>query len=199
MIGIYGGSFDPPHIGHLGVIEHFWKVFPECKKLLLVPNYISPFKKTKGAIEENIIAMLEILIREKSILNTVVEDVEIKKKQTSFTIDTIEFIKGKFPKEELYFIIGIDNLKKFPLWKNYKRILELTRLLIFDRDLGSKSDLPQELKDFSNRIEFIDNTQIEASSSVIRDLPHQKRSAYLTNQVLQYIEKEELYGFRKTN
>jgi nicotinate-nucleotide adenylyltransferase len=183
MIGIYGGSFDPPHIGHLGVILHFWNIFPECKKLLLVPNYISPFKKTKGASEENIIAMLEILIQEKSILNTIVEDVEILKKETSYTIDTIEFIKSKFPNEELYFIIGIDNLRKFPLWKEYKKILELTKLLIFDRNLGSKSDLPQELKEFSNRIIFIDNTQIEASSSVIRDLPHQKRSAYLTKQV----------------
>lgn len=199
MIGIYGGSFDPPHIGHLGVILHFWNIFPECKKLLLVPNYISPFKKTKGASEENIIAMLEILIQEKSILNTIVEDVEILKKETSYTIDTIEFIKSKFPNEELYFIIGIDNLRKFPLWKEYKKILELTKLLIFDRNLGSKSDLPQELKEFSNRIIFIDNTQIEASSSVIRDLPHQKRSAYLTKQILYYIEKEELYGFRKTN
>jgi nicotinate-nucleotide adenylyltransferase len=199
MIGIYGGSFDPPHIGHLGVIEHFWKVFPECKKLLLVPNYISPFKAEKNASEQSIIAMLEILIQENSIANTIVEDVEILKKETSYTIDTIEFIHKKYPNEELYFIIGMDNLKKFPLWKEYKRILELTRLLIFDRDLGSKSDLPPELRDFSNRIEFIDNTQIQASSSVIRDLPHQKRSAYLTNQVLQYIEKEELYGFRKTN
>lgn len=199
MIGIYGGSFDPPHIGHLGVILHFWKTFPECSRLLLVPNYISPFKKTKGSSEENIIAMLEILIQEKSISNTVVEDVEIKKKQTSYTIETIEFIQKKYPNEELYFIIGVDNLKKFPLWKEYKRILELTKLLIFDRNLGSKSDLPQELKEFSNRIIFIDNAQIEASSSVIRDLPHHKRNAYLTNQVLHYIEKEELYGYRKTN
>lgn len=199
MIGIYGGSFDPPHIGHLGVILHFWKTFPECNMLLLVPNYISPFKKTKGASEENIIAMLEILIQEKSISKTVVEDVEIKKKQTSYTIDTIEFIQKKYPNEELHFIIGVDNLKKFPLWKEYKRILELTKLLIFDRNLGSKSDLPQELKEFSNRIIFINNAQIEASSSVIRYLPHHKRNAYLTNQVLHYIEKEELYGYRKTN
>ncbi|MBK6609261.1 MAG: nicotinate (nicotinamide) nucleotide adenylyltransferase [Leptospiraceae bacterium] len=199
MIGIYGGSFDPPHIGHLGVILHFWNIFPECKKLLLVPNYISPFKKTKGASEQNIIAMLEILIQEKSILNTVVEDVEILKKETSYTIDTIEFIHEKYPNEELYFIIGIDNLKKFPLWKEYKKILESTKLLIFDRDLGNKTELSFELKEFSERIVFVDNPLIEASSSVIRDLPHHKRNAFLTNQILHYIEEEELYGFRKTN
>ncbi|HRG45392.1 MAG TPA: nicotinate (nicotinamide) nucleotide adenylyltransferase [Leptospiraceae bacterium] len=199
MIGIYGGSFDPPHIGHLGVILHFWNTFPECKKLLLVPNYISPFKNVKGASERDIVAMLLILIQEKSILNTIVEDIEIQKKETSYTIDTIEFIHKKYPKEELYFIIGIDNLKKFPLWKEYKKILESTRLLIFDRDLGSKSDLPQELREFSDRIIFIDNRQIEASSSVIRNLPHHKRNAFLTNQILHYIEEKELYGYRKTN
>ncbi|MBK9501287.1 MAG: hypothetical protein IPO06_18325 [Leptospiraceae bacterium] len=56
-----------------------------------------------------------------------------------------------------------------------------------------------ELKEFSERIVFVDNPLIEASSSVIRDLPHHKRNAFLTNQILHYIEEEELYGFRKTN
>ncbi len=199
MIGIYGGSFDPPHLGHLGVVEYFWKSFPESSRLLLVPNYISPFKKTKGVTEESLLAMLAILIQEKSLFKTSIEEVEINKKQTSYTIETIEFIQAKYPDEDLYFIIGADNISKFHLWKDYKKILESTHLLVFDRDLGSKSDLPEEFKEFSSRILFVDNPQIHASSSEIRNLPQDKWNLYLTSKVLEYIEQKELYGFRKTN
>jgi nicotinate-nucleotide adenylyltransferase len=199
MIGIYGGSFDPPHLGHVGVIEYFWKSYPESSKLLLVPNYISPFKKEKGVGEKHLLSMLQILIDDNHIANTIIEDVEIKRKETSYTIDTIEFIQKKYPDEELYLIIGTDNLAKFPLWKDYKKILNSTHLLIFNRNLGSNGDFPPELKEFSNRIEFVNNPQIHASSSEIRNLPHEKWNLYLTPKVLEYIEQEELYGFRKTN
>ncbi len=199
MIGIYGGSFDPPHLGHLGVIEYFWKSYPESSKLLLVPNYISPFKKEKSVSEKDLLAMLEILIREKSLSNTVIEQVEINRKETSYTIETIEFIQRNYPGEALYFIIGADNLAKFPLWKDYKKILNSTYLLVFDRTLGTKSDLPEELKYFSSRIVFVENPKIDASSSEIRNLPQSEWASYLTPQVLNYINQEELYGFRKTN
>ena len=158
MIGIFGGSFDPPHKGHLGVIESFWKFFPESERLILVPNFISPFKKQKGVGEEKVIRMLEILILENSIPRTVIDDLEIKKKTTSYTIETLESIQSNYPNQDLYFIMGVDNLKKFPLWKEYQRILNMVRLLVFDREQADNSYLPKELEKFSERIIYINNT-----------------------------------------
>jgi len=199
MIGIFGGSFDPPHLGHLGVIKSFWKFFPESNSLILIPNYISPFKKEKGVSEKDILTMLQILIEENSIPNTLVEEVEIRKKTTSYTIETLEFIRSKYPNEEIFFLIGVDNIKKFSLWKEYKRILEIAKLLVFDREIENKSDLPEELKEYSNLILFMENSKVKASSSEIRGLPYSDWNLYLTPKILEYINEEELYGFRSPN
>lgn len=199
MIGIFGGSFDPPHKGHLGVIESFWKFFPESEMLILVPNFLSPFKKGKGVGEEKIIRMLEILLRENSIQHTVIDDLEIKKKTTSYTIETLESIQSNYPNQDLYFIMGVDNLKKFPLWKEYQRILSLVKLLIFDREQEDNSCLPKELEKFSERIMYISNSRIKASSSGIKSLPFIEWENYITSEVLKYIKKEGLYGYRSGN
>ncbi|MBP9887990.1 MAG: nicotinate (nicotinamide) nucleotide adenylyltransferase [Leptospiraceae bacterium] len=199
MIGIFGGSFDPPHLGHLGVIKSFWKFFPESKSLILIPNYISPFKKEKGVKETDVITMLQILIEENSIPNTVVEEVEIQKKATSYTIETLEYIRLKYPTEEIFFLIGVDNIAKFSIWKEYKRILEITKLLVFDREMEDKSNLPEELIEYSNRILFMENSKVKASSSEIRGLPHSDWKLFLTPKVIEYINKEGLYGFKSPN
>lgn len=194
MIGIYGGSFDPPHRGHLGVIENFWKSFPNCKLLLLIPNYLSPFKKTKGVEEVHILKMLSILIEECDSQKIKIEDFEIKKKEPSFTIETVVCVNQNYPNEEIYLIIGKDNLKKFSEWKDYKKILSLAKLLIFDRNIADNLDFPQELEIFRDRIQFIQNPKIDASSSEIRNMEIVKWEKYITPKVLDYIKKEKLYG-----
>ena len=199
MIGIYGGSFDPPHRGHLGVIKSFWKFFPESEKLILVPNFISPFKKVKGVEEESLLRMLEILIEENSLTRTIVDEIEIKKKTTSYTIETLEAIQLKYPTQDLYFIMGVDNLKKFPLWKDYEKILSIVKLFVFDREYGDTTNLPKELEKYSERIVHINNPKIKASSSEIRGLPFFEWVNYITPEVLKYIEKEGLYGYRSGN
>lgn len=199
MIGIFGGSFDPPHLGHLGVIQSFWKFFPESKSLILIPNYISPFKKEKGVSEKDILAMLKILIAENSIPNTLIEEIEIQKKTISYTIETLEFIQLKFPDEEVFFLIGADNIKSFFLWKDYGRILEIAKLLVFDRPIEDNVILPNELMAYSDRIKFMENVKVKASSSEIRKLPPIKWNLFITPKVLEYINMHELYGFRNTN
>ena len=180
MIGIFGGSFDPPHLGHLGVIKSFWKFFP-------VRNHAQMEERIKNLQAEN----------EK--ISNHLEEVEIQKKATSYTIETLEYIRLKYPTEEIFFLIGVDNIAKFSIWKEYKRILEITKLLAFDREMEDKSNLPEELIEYSNRILFMENSKVKASSSEIRGLPHSDWKLFLTPKVIEYINKEGLYGFKSPN
>ncbi|HMV42050.1 MAG TPA: nicotinate (nicotinamide) nucleotide adenylyltransferase [Leptospiraceae bacterium] len=195
MIAIYGGSFDPPHRGHLGVIQKFWKLFPESKELLIIPNYISPFKKAKGVDEKHLLDMLSILIQENQILNTKIEEFEIRKKKPSYTIDTVLEIQNRYPKEEIQLIIGMDNLTKFSLWKDYKKILEIARLLVFDRDITDNREYPEELGIYRDRIFIVSDFKIDASSSEIREMDRTRWNEYITPEVLSYIKNEKLYGY----
>jgi DNA-binding NarL/FixJ family response regulator len=97
---------------------------------------------------------------------------------------------------EKILIVDDSNINRYVIKKTIENLYG-AQYIIEEADNGLNAIEKCKVEEY--RIIFIDNTQIEASSSVIRDLPHQKRSAYLTKQILYYIEKEELYGFRKTN
>ncbi|MDX1960896.1 MAG: nicotinate (nicotinamide) nucleotide adenylyltransferase [Leptospiraceae bacterium] len=186
MIAIFGGSFDPPHKGHLGVVLSFCESYPDSK-LILVPAYLSPFKKEKGASSGHILKMLELLIQENQLDRVSISDIEINQEKLSYTIDTIYEYKKKHP--DLGLIIGADNLENFSSWKDYEKILEQVPLIVFQRE-GFTIQIPEELDKFRTRIKIHKNKKVLASSTEFKN----GNKEVLTKKVQDYILENNLYN-----
>lgn len=181
MIGVFGGSFDPPHKGHKKIVLEFWKNFPKAKKLLIVPNYISPFKNNKNTTGAEILEMLKIFLEEIQEPRNEICLYELKRKRKSYTIDTLTYFKKKYPKDKILLLIGEDNLENFHKWKNYEDILNLSTLVVFRRKPGIRlKKLTSIKKDFQNKttnIIFINNSRIQSSSTEIKNLLHNRNES----------------------
>ena len=141
-IGIFGGTFNPPHKSHLRIA----KCFIEQMRLDLcyfVPTFVSPFKNNPNQSEnidkKHILNMLKLLIKQTPSVE--ISNYEIEKEGISYTIDTVRHFKELYPEPNLFLLIGLDNLVKFNKWKNYKDILELSNLVIAPRIFNSKNFL----------------------------------------------------------
>ncbi|ATO30695.1 nicotinate (nicotinamide) nucleotide adenylyltransferase [Mycoplasmopsis bovirhinis] len=126
-IGIYGGSFDPIHKGHIKLANYVINEL-QLDKLLIVPTYSSPFKH-KTISPQDKVNMINLVLEAKMELC----DFEIKRNSTSYTIDTVKYLKNKYPNDELYLIIGSDNLVKLDKWKDIDLISKLTKIVCLKR------------------------------------------------------------------
>lgn len=128
-IGIYGGSFDPIHQGHTNVAQYAIQDLT-LDKLIFVPTNISPFKsKIKPVKAQDRLNMINLVLEDKM----EVSDFEIKRGGVSYTIDTLKYFKHKYPNDELFLILGSDNLTKLDKWKNIDEISKLAQIVIFKR------------------------------------------------------------------
>lgn len=135
-IAIFGGSFNPVHKGHLAMASYAVKEL-KLDKLFFVPAYKSPFKtKIKYVDAEHRINMLNLCLSEKC----EVSKFETNRKSTSYTIDTVRYFRQKFPKAEIYLLIGSDNVYKLNKWKQINEIASKVKITVFKRE-GSFSKI----------------------------------------------------------
>lgn len=196
-IGIFGGTFDPVHIGHLIIAERFCEIM--ClDKCLFVPTYLSPFKIEQNPIIpiEIRLKLLELAIRTNPLFE--IEDYEIKSQQISYTIDTINFLQSKYPADELYLLIGADQAKDFHNWKDYKEIMLKANICIARRILDYELNIfPFELylnKDLM-KVYKLSTPVIEISSTDIRERIKEGKSVeyLLPANVYNYIKENNIY------
>jgi nicotinate-nucleotide adenylyltransferase len=190
LIGIFGGSFDPPHLGHLSIIQNFREKYNS--KLYIVPNYISPFKIKKGAEPENILEMLFLLKQEFALKEIEIYEEELKRGGVSYTFQTILEFKEKFPTQEISLLIGEDNLEGLPKWKNIELILENAKVLVYLRNRSNTAKIPDALSIYKNNIYIQENTLHPASSSEFRKL---KNENLVSLKILEYIKSHNLYEY----
>lgn len=159
-IGIYGGSFDPPHYGHKEICEY---VIDKLKldKLLIIPVGIASHGKDNLSSAQDRLKMCELTFLK--IDKTIISSIEIDKKETSYTYKTLlELIKEFGENNEYFEIIGEDSANYFDKWKEYKKILELSTVVVLKRK-GYKNIVDSE------KIITIDNPYFNISSTQIRE------------------------------
>jgi len=128
----FGGSFDPPHLGHLKIIETCFDRF-DITQFILIPANQSPLKKNKPiASQIHRIEMLKLLIDNFDNKITI-DDWEIIRSGPSYTYDTIEYLIEKYPGCCFFMILGHDQFVSFKNWKNYKKILNSVKIIVFNR------------------------------------------------------------------
>ena len=127
-IGVLGGSFDPPHIGHYFVIRQILELRPDIDKIILVPAYQHQWKPTFASVEDRI-NMLKCFVENR----VEISDIEVKRKGISYTIDTIRQLKSQ-TKAEVYWIVGSDIVYEFERWEKKNELIKEARFLVFPRD-----------------------------------------------------------------
>ena len=165
-IGILGGSFDPAHNGHLSISKIAIKKV-RLKKIYWVITKKNPFKrKPFFSLKKRLHKAKEIVKKNKKI-QVLYLDNKIK---SSRSIDVIKYISKKESLSDLYFIIGSDILQEFHRWKSWKKIVKLTKLIVFSRTgYGNKRKEFIVLKHLKkNKPTFIKNKPIKISSTILR-------------------------------
>ena len=190
-ICLFGGTFDPPHIGHLLIAqtvceaEHF-------DKILFIPANKPPHKKVNTSLEDRL-AMLNIAVEGNP--NFEISDVEIRRGGVSYTIDTVKMVKQEFDQEnnEIFYLIGSDSLMDFHNWKDPREILDECQVVVAIRPGFRPSDISAWIL---HRIQFANIPRFEISSTNIRHRwVENKTIRYMvTLPVWEYIHEHNLYS-----
>ncbi len=189
-IGIFGGTFDPVHNGHLIVAEWLNEIL-EIERTYFIPTKIHPLKKRAGISKaQNRLEMLSAALE--SYPNFEVSTFELDRELVSYSIDTIKYFKNKFPQKEIYYFIGKDNLNSFLQWKDPFKILELCYLVVYDRETATETnDLMGH-----HKVLTVESPLIEISSSHIRKRISKQMPfrSLVPHQVFEYITRNNLYS-----
>lgn len=189
-IGIFGGSFDPPHLGHL-IIAEFARRSLNLDIVYLVPAYRPPHKAGKHAsTARDRLTMTKLSIKGNSGLRA--SDIEIRRRGVSYTVDTVNAFQKKFPRAELFLIIGGDSLRQFHSWKEPNKILERAKLVAYRRPRQGRGSAGFK----RGQVVWIKGPMMELASSDIRDrISHGKSIQYMVREnVLAFIIRRRLYS-----
>ena len=191
-IGILGGTFDPPHIGHIELAEQVKKEL-KLPEMLIIPAYKPPLKLKCAASFSQRFEMTARAFADKD--GYAVSDIEKKLGGQSYTINTIRALKEILPpKTELYFIIGGDQLFTIEKWYRYESVLKESHVVAVTRGDMSYTDM-QEYANELGRVRVINADIPDVSSTVIREklAAGEDLSGTVPERVLEYIEAEGLY------
>lgn len=126
-LGLFGGTFDPIHLGHLRMAIEVMETF-ELESLHLLPNKVPPHRPQPLASAEQRLAMTRLAVE--AVSGLVVDERELKRPGDSYTVDTLEDVAREFPGRPLLFMMGMDSLLSFTSWHGWQRILELASLAV---------------------------------------------------------------------
>ena len=189
---LFGGTFDPPHFGHLIVAQTIFEA-EHFDRIVFVPAHTPPHKiEAKISPVDDRIRMLKIATKDNP--NFIISDNEIKRGGVSYSIDTILSYKEETKTEtkNLFYLIGSDSLKQFETWKEPKRILDECRLIVAIRPGFRPSDIPNWIL---ARVQFANIPRIEISSTQIRQRWLQDKTIryMVTQPVWEFINKNKIY------
>lgn len=195
-IGIYGGSFNPVHNGHI----HLALTAAEemgLDKIYLVPSKRSPHRSSDEYVsDQDRTEMLRLACKVSDKLK--VSTYELENDRVSYSVYTVRHFREIFPEDEIFLLIGSDMLLSFDSWHCYKEILENARLYVVSRNKGDIDELQKKAKELEKygRIFISKCRPVEVSSTEIRKkiAKNENSSCYLDKNVVQYIIMRKLYS-----
>lgn len=195
-IGLYGGTFDPIHVGHLIVIENAIN-FMKLDKVIILPSSNPPHKKHKKKTDTNIrVEMVSEAIKDND--KIVLSTFESTDDKVRYTHETIRYFKEFFKDDDIFYIMGEDSFLTIDTWRNYDDILD-ENIIVFTRsNIDEDSELVdkvEHIKKDNPNIFLINNLNINISSTLIRNLVKNKLCIkYLVRDSVKYIiENRGLY------
>lgn len=194
-IGLFGGTFDPIHIGHMILMENVINNL-DLDKIYVLPNSNPPHKLENKKTALNLrLKMVNETIKDNSKLE--INDYDYRDNEIHYTFNTINYFKKSYPNDEFFFIMGEDSFLDIEKWKNYKEILK-ENLIIFKRYSNKNFSLISKInqvRKYNKNIYLIDNIALDISSTLIRNLVKENKSIrYLVNdEVINIIKEEKLY------
>lgn len=198
-VGLLGGAFNPPHLGHLKLAELAWQNL-SLDELRLIPSANPPHKSVPDSTPE---AALRLELLREALVGTPfgLETLELDRGGPSYTVETLEALSVREPRSAWIWVLGGDQLAQFTSWKRWERILELASLAVAPRP-GFEGALPEELagrlretwSGESGELVCLPSTQLELSSSELRAGFSAGRSPEgIPIQVRAAIDRENLY------
>ncbi|OQY08734.1 MAG: hypothetical protein B6I28_04325 [Fusobacteriia bacterium 4572_132] len=183
-IGIFGGSFNPIHFGHLIIAEQVREIC-HLDKILFIPVGIPSHRVNDLADSQKRYEMIKLAIKDNS--NFEISDIEIKKMETSYTYDTLIKLKTENPENTYFEIIGEDSAEYLEKWKEIDKLLKITQFLVFKRNGNYKIK--------HKNIKVLETPLIQISATQIRNKIKKRESIrYLVNErVIKYINENKLY------
>jgi nicotinate-nucleotide adenylyltransferase len=183
-LGLLGGTFDPPHFGHIELAASAKREL-SLRKIIFIPAKIPPHKTDIVVTDSNVrLEMLKIAL--KGYTDFEISDIELKREKVSYTFDTIRQTKAEYPEENLYFIIGADNIPELETWYKPEQIIKLAKIAVAQRPGFKKSGKYDKfLVKFNMEPKDVSSTQI--------------RNKVKNNESLDGLLPERLIGYIKRN
>lgn len=193
-IGLYFGTFDPIHFGHIN-IANFLVNNDLVEKVWFVVTPQNPVKSSNNLIDfMHRYEMVKIQVKDNN--NLLASDIELNLKRPNYTINSLRYISKAYPNNSFSLIIGEDNFINFKKWREYKEIMNYYKIYVYPRKTRLKTNMKLIM---SNNIEMIEAPLIDLSSTNIRNIINDKDYAkqFISDSVYKYITTNNLYKLNK--
>ncbi|KAB2338627.1 nicotinate-nucleotide adenylyltransferase [Cytobacillus depressus] len=184
-VGILGGTFDPPHLGHLVIANEVFHDF-NLDEIWFMPNQEPPHKKKTSATRDaDRVNLLKLAINGHP--NFKIEYIELQRSGPSYTYETMKILKEMHHDKQFYFIIGADMIEYLPKWKNIDQLVEMVQFIGVNR--------PSYRNESNYPILYANVPNMEISSSLIRNRIQEKKTIrfLVPDSVRNYIKEKNLY------
>lgn len=193
-VGLFFGTFNPIHIGHLALAEYFQK-YGDLDEVWLVVTPHNPFKKKSNLLpDRERLHLVHLAIEGQNGLRA--SDIEFSLPQPNYTSQTLTYLREKYPEHRFSIIMGEDNLKSFHKWRNYESILENHEILVYPRHpLSDEVATEQRWQERFPNLRLVNAPKMEISASLIRRSFAEGKALrnLLPKAVFDYIEGSNLF------
>ena len=201
-IGIYGGTFNPPHLGHIRAAQMAVDALG-LDRLLVIPDRIAPHKELPegSASPEQRLRMLQLALEDEHKIE--VSNLELRREGKSFTYETVEQLHAEYPQDQLILLMGTDMFLSFHQWRFPERILNRAQLGVFYRGTpGERADIEKrkrEMEQQGHTVHLLQNEVVDISSTQLRRmLAFRCAGPFLPQGVEDFIRENGLYGTGKS-